>query len=304
MCVVQLFWLSGLELFVRFVYRARAMDKKGAACTVSRTIKNRKGPRARSSRDGRRRFLAPLVVVTLTGKVIQGYHFYNRLAHTITLGLLLTFALMLMTVKLRAWLVATAVIAVAAIGFRPIYRDTLAAASETTQQRVWEDGFIAVPNYRKDIAALLQELDRDVYSQARILGTFDQQLAVLWVIRPNHTLFIPDTFLSQVRDAVIQRRTIALSRLVGMSEEEFMRKANQHYFQVQISITFQMASQSQLRCGTLGRLHGGAAAERAASKYYRQLAYGTASKCARSAAESLQGASARGNRTRFSDFDR
>jgi hypothetical protein len=181
--------------------------------------------------------LAPLAAVALTGEAIQAYHFANRVSQAVTLGLFLTIAVMFTSVRLMVWLVAAATIAMAAIGALPMYREARAASAMATQQRVWAgehwgDSFIAVQNYRRDLAALLRELDGDKYRAARILGTFDQQLAMLWTTRPRHTLFIPDTFLSLVGDDVIERRAAALSRLVGMSEDEFLRKANQPYFQL------------------------------------------------------------------------
>jgi hypothetical protein len=174
---------------------------------------------------------APAVAVALTGKVIQGYHFIDRFEDVVRLGLYLTFAMMLVSVRLKVWLVAAATAVLAAYGARPIFRDARDAVNKTEQQRVWGD-FVAIPNYRRDLAALLGELDREKYRDARILGTFDQQLAMLWITQPRHTLFIPDTFLSLTSNEVIERRTIALSHLVGMSEEEFLRKATQPYFQL------------------------------------------------------------------------
>jgi len=175
--------------------------------------------------------LAPLGAVALTGTSIQEYHFHTEFSNIVVLGVFLTIAMILLSVKLKIWMVAVATFTLAAIGAPNLWRDAQAAVNKTDQQRVWADGFVAVPNYRKDLAALLRELDGEKYRQAKILGTFDQQLAMLWVTQPYHTLYIPDTFLSLVRDEVIERRTISLSRMVGMTEEEFLQKANQNYFQ-------------------------------------------------------------------------
>src|SRR5262249_52105701 len=76
----------------------------------------------------------------------------------------------------------------------------------------------------------LRELAGERYRQAGTLGTFDQQLAMLWATQERHTLFIPDTFLSLASDELIERRTILLSHLMGMSEEDFLEKANEFYF--------------------------------------------------------------------------
>jgi hypothetical protein len=176
--------------------------------------------------------LAPLAAVALTGSSIQEYHFIYLFNKIVQLGVFLTVALILLSVKLNVWMVAVAAFAVPSTKVPQLWLDALAAVHKTEQETVWSDGFVAVPNYRKDLAALLRELDGEKYRKAKILGTFDQQLAMLWVTQRHHMLFIPDTFLSLALDEVIQRRTIALSRMVGMTEAEFLQKANQSYFQM------------------------------------------------------------------------
>jgi uncharacterized membrane protein YsdA (DUF1294 family) len=174
-------------------------------------------------------FLAPLAMVALTHKSIQDYHFVQQLNDAVVLGVFLTIAMIMLSSRLRGWIVVVAAVALAATGAAQIMQDVQAAVGKTTQQRVW--GFPAMPNYRNDLAGLLRELDSEKYLRYNVLGTFDQQLSMLWITKRDHTLFIPDTFLSLVSDRLIEERTIALSKLVGMSEEEFNQKANENYFQ-------------------------------------------------------------------------
>jgi hypothetical protein len=98
------------------------------------------------------------------------------------------------------------------------------------QPRVY-DGFISMPDYRNDLVDLVKELAANKYAHAKILGTFDQLLAMSWATQSGHMLFIPDTFLSLASDDLIEARTIYLCRLTGFSEEDFMKKTAQMYFQ-------------------------------------------------------------------------
>jgi hypothetical protein len=177
--------------------------------------------------------LAPSAAVLLMGKVIQGYHFAQDLQEISSIALVIIMALAVISTRLNAIMVLVITGILSAFPAVEMARDArFAARSKIEQQRVFEDGsFTSIANYRNDLAALVRELAAEKYKEAKTLGTFDQQLGMLWATQEFHTLFIPDTFLSLASDEVIERRTILLSHLVGMSEEEFLKKANQLYFQ-------------------------------------------------------------------------
>jgi len=51
-----------------------------------------------------------------------------------------------------------------------------------------------ISGYRHDLDELWRELAGPQYRNDRVLGTFDQQLGMLWLTRPDHWLWLPDPF--------------------------------------------------------------------------------------------------------------
>jgi hypothetical protein len=47
-----------------------------------------------------------------------------------------------------------------------------------------------------------RELTGPQYGNDRVLGTFDRQLGMLWLTRPDHWLWLPDPFLMTIPDAL------------------------------------------------------------------------------------------------------
>ncbi len=104
-------------------------------------------------------------------------------------------------------------------------------ARSDIQQRIWDhEGLDRIPGYRHDLDELWRELAGPQYRNDRVLGTFDQQLGMLWLTRPDHWLWLPDPFLTTVPDAAIEERVISLAKLVQMTPQKFVQRLNEPYF--------------------------------------------------------------------------
>jgi hypothetical protein len=104
-------------------------------------------------------------------------------------------------------------------------------ARSDIQQRTWDhEGLDRIPGYRHDLDELWRELAGQQYRNDRVLGTFDQQLGMLWLTRPDHWLWLPDPFLTTVPDAAIEERVISLAKLVQMTPQKFLQRLNEPYF--------------------------------------------------------------------------
>jgi hypothetical protein len=165
------------------------------------------------------------------GKQIQVYHYQVRLGNTAQVALLVAGLALAWHVGRRypRLLAAGALLAsTAPLGL--MLRSIVAQARVEHQARVfWNHA--ELPGYRADLSALLGELRKPAYRGRNVLGTFDQQLGMLWVLDRRHTLFVPDPFLSTVGDAVIEERSMALSRLMGRDAGQFLQQARDEYFQ-------------------------------------------------------------------------
>jgi putative flippase GtrA len=171
------------------------------------------------------------VSVLLIGKGIQIYHFVDRSrALAVVVLLVILFAgfgaavrkLGHARVVLRALQAVLLLAATTCAAWQIRSSAQLAgdAAFIGIQQRTWQ-GWEPLVSYKTDFGALIDELQRPEYRGARVIGTFDQQLAMWWLTRRDHTLWIPDTFLSTAADAIIEKRSLQFARLIGMPEHTF-----------------------------------------------------------------------------------
>jgi hypothetical protein len=112
------------------------------------------------------------------------------------------------------------------------FRSVEIAMSDVQHRAFDNDGWDSIPGYRHDLDALWRELATPQYQNYQVLGTFDQQLGVLWLTRPNHRLWLPDPFLTTVPDAAIEERVISLAQLVQMTPRKFAQHLTEHYFTV------------------------------------------------------------------------
>jgi hypothetical protein len=187
-------------------------------------------------------FAAPLSVIVL-GRGIQMHHFPFRGWGFTILGL--TIAALIAGLALADALVARrhrqvrivflAALATGLLGghFAYITLQSARAARLETQQRVFPSaGLEPVAGYRHDLDNLWGELQKRDYQNADVLGTFNQQLGMLWLTRRRHHLWNPDPFLTTVDDYVIEQRVLAFAQLVQMSREEFNTHLQDSYFQV------------------------------------------------------------------------
>jgi hypothetical protein len=174
----------------------------------------------------------PLSVVVL-GKGIQIYHFGLRANGYIMLSLVLSAFLIARSLPFIVMTSRVAIVSAIALGsIHLVYIGQRASAAAATQyqQRPFKDGWPPISGYRQDFIALWRELSRPSYDNLTVLGTFDHQLAVLWASREGHLLYLPDPFLSTVPDAAIERRLIAFSQLVGMTDVAFAAHLREEYF--------------------------------------------------------------------------
>jgi hypothetical protein len=141
----------------------------------------------------------PLSVIVL-GKGVQIYHFAFRADGFTILGFTLAFLLLAQGLSrgLAAPRLALASIVIlgaahlAFIGYRGISQ-----AMTQYQQRPWDSGWAPIAGYHPDVIALWKEISRrPAYADARVLGTFDKQLGMLWATRDGYRVWLPDPFLS------------------------------------------------------------------------------------------------------------
>jgi hypothetical protein len=187
----------------------------------------------------------------LTGRAFLLYEFHDRRMRFSSLGYIVVFGLLLV-LTYNSWkarlnpkplpmvgqlVFAVLFFAVAMIGIGSSALMAAHRAATTVQPRVWDStwptgwtGWPALADYRVNFVRLSDELRRLEYNKARVLATFDQQLAIWWLAFRRGYLFIPDPFLSNVSDALIERRTLELLNLVGADSEFLERKLDEDYF--------------------------------------------------------------------------
>jgi hypothetical protein len=131
-----------------------------------------------------------------------------------------------------AALTAGALIALS-IHFAHMARTSLDFSRRDVQQRSYPgEGLEPIVGYRTDLGGLWKELQREQYRERRVLGTLNQQLAMLWLTRPGHYTWNPDPFVSMVTNDDIEKRLIAFCQLVQMTPESFARHLREMYFRV------------------------------------------------------------------------
>jgi hypothetical protein len=192
--------------------------------------------------------LAMPLSAALTGHAFLLYEFHDRRARFSALGYIVVFGVLLalghqtwkrarLDSKLRLpiggeLVLAVLLVAVGMIGISSSAFMAVNRAGTTVQPRVWDSksGWPALANYRSNFAKLSAELNHHEYDNARVLATFDQQLAIWWLAFRKGYLFIRDPLLSSISDTLIENRTLQLLKLVGASSEFLERKLDEDYF--------------------------------------------------------------------------
>lgn len=173
----------------------------------------------------------PLSAMIL-GRGIQIYHFDDRMKSIFTfsncLCLIIVFKGLLSTIRFAPAVLGVTTAAIILFqGFSPATK----LARVETQPRDWPgNGWEPIPSYRTHLAKLVDELKAPQYADAKVLGTFDQQLGLWWMAMRAGFVFVPDTFLSTVSNAEIETRTIELAKIVGFSNLMFTGKVQEYYF--------------------------------------------------------------------------
>jgi len=186
----------------------------------------------------------PLSSIIL-GRGIQMHHFPHRSYGFTILGYVLVSLLMasicLEWLRTRFSPCVPMAMACGAIVFLVVghlsfqtFRSIEIARSDIQQRTFDSEGWDRIPGYRHDLDELWRELAGPQYRNDRVLGTFDQQLGMLWLTRPDHWLWLPDTVLTTVPDAAIEERVISLAQLVQMTPHKFVQRLNEIYFTVRV----------------------------------------------------------------------
>ena len=168
--------------------------------------------------------ISSTVFVLVLGRAIQIYQAYEKIPQ-IALSMLSIVIVCLVLHRVKSTILLSLMVAIALLAAGKPIAGTAKEAVQIQSQRLTEPGlpFAAhyAPSYRRDVTDIVHRLDAQRSESPQVLGTFDQQFAMLWSIRAGRSLFIPDTFLTMVDDTTIEDRTIGLSRLVGMSTTQF-----------------------------------------------------------------------------------
>jgi hypothetical protein len=83
------------------------------------------------------------------------------------------------------------------------------------------DEWAALSDYRRPFVELTRELSTSKYGDRPVLGTFDHQVWSWWVTFRGGYSFLADACTSNASDAELERRSVSLARLIGMSRENF-----------------------------------------------------------------------------------
>jgi len=88
--------------------------------------------------------------------------------------------------------------------------------------------YSSLKTYRNDFIALVSELRRPAYRDAKVLGTFDHQLFVWWVTFQHRFSFMTDPFVSTAPDRIVESRIMQFCKLLHQSREGFLTILKQH----------------------------------------------------------------------------
>ncbi len=88
------------------------------------------------------------------------------------------------------------------------------------------------PGYRDDFAALVRELEKPVYGECRVIGTFDHQAYAWWGGFRNGYSYLPDPLMTTASDGEIEQRFVEFCRLVGVQREELAAFAGLSYVNI------------------------------------------------------------------------
>jgi hypothetical protein len=169
----------------------------------------------------------PLSSVVL-GRGVQIYHFTDRVAKLLGYGWLFAgvcFADWLLSrsrfgERPRTVALLALCVALGFAGFRTI-QDVRGARRNDAHFRPGYPELASLKTYQTDLAALISELKSPDYSGCLVAATFDPQFYCWWLTAGGGYAFNGEPFLSTVPDAEIERRFVALCRIIGMSEADF-----------------------------------------------------------------------------------
>ncbi len=170
--------------------------------------------------------LAMPLTATLTGKLIQPYHFLtvSRSIQTCLLVALISYIVGGLIPRFKLARVFAA--ALLAISFCIVTKREIAA--DVAIRHLRPDIYTPPgPGYHEAFANLVRELDRDIYKDDKVAATTDHQVYSYWVGFHRGFAFFPDNFLTTLSDRQIEDRLLWFGREEGLDADSLARFLNQ-----------------------------------------------------------------------------
>jgi hypothetical protein len=168
-------------------------------------------------------FALPISFVVL-GKGVQLYHFLDRLTRVLALALLvfsLQFASGVQRPAVTPEIKRLLSLGLIGLSIALPLREATQLTRVSQHMRSDFPEYQALPNYRQNFTALVQELSKPEYQTVQVLGTLDIQVYAWWVAFRQGFSFLPEAPLTTVGDAEIEERLGIFCRLIGMNTGDF-----------------------------------------------------------------------------------
>lgn len=167
------------------------------------------------------------VSVALAGKSIISGRFYTEFLQVLSLLVVVTTAFVVdrladetMFASMRARVKPLVMAAVAMFSVWAISVDGRGPNFKVNAIRSDFKEWAVLPNYRRDIEALMVELEKPTYNR-KVIGTFDLQVGSWWTTFRSGYLYLPDVFITSATDTEIEQRLMLLAKRIGMRTEDF-----------------------------------------------------------------------------------
>lgn len=128
----------------------------------------------------------------------------------------------------RILVAATAAVACAGLA----WRHAVAGPARSDHMRSDFEEWAALSDYRAHFVDLVRELERPRYGAGRVLGTFDHQVWAWWVTFRGGYSYLGDACTTNLKTVELERRAAELSRIVGMTRDEYLAFARRRYVMI------------------------------------------------------------------------
>jgi hypothetical protein len=172
-------------------------------------------------------FLALPLTATLTGKLIQAYHFFGVTAAVQTCLLVALVACVgprFMPKALRNPVPAGILLlfGFCLVPYHVIHRHLLTGPIRTDMNTP------PGPEYHHAFTSLARELDRDIYKDDQVMATIDDQLYAYWVGFHGRYAFFPQNWISTLSNHEMEDRLLWFAREEGFDNAALARFLDQH----------------------------------------------------------------------------